>query len=420
MTSAAVAATADNASATAEPMKTADKRGKLWRGGGARFGTPSGSTMGGAIPRTSSGRSRGSASGSSPPIGSIDKGYARGEGTSMNTGTPSTGGDVHHGLWRKRSLRKTNGADSSGNDNGASLITTPGVPDTARSDTSLAETVRCSSISSGSLSTGSSQKASGTDGDRQEHQGTGGRSGLPHKRSLPVLGKPRRSWRRGASEPVVLASLSPTPRNARLWSADDNEDTEEGNKEAVADTTEAENNPKRQSSRLGRSGRTGGGSCNGNSSADGGGGGDGGRGAKGVNPQLETVAKPPPWMEGVEASATYEEMKPALDVIKRTVLLAVLQQVGTMVGSGGPGAGSRGERRLVLDAVFAVVVWLLIACRMTNEMFDAVHHVFPRRFVDCRHGKYPPLTLHDDLLPFITSNTGDGLAECPSSVTLRR
>lgn len=43
--------------------------------------------------------------------------------------------------------------------------------------------------------------------------------------------------------------------------------------------------------------------------------------------ELETVARPPPWMEEVSAPATYEEMKPALDVIKRTVLLAVLQQV---------------------------------------------------------------------------------------------
>lgn len=43
--------------------------------------------------------------------------------------------------------------------------------------------------------------------------------------------------------------------------------------------------------------------------------------------EWEAVAKPPPWLEGVAASAEYEEMKPALDVIKRTVLLALFQQV---------------------------------------------------------------------------------------------
>lgn len=44
---------------------------------------------------------------------------------------------------------------------------------------------------------------------------------------------------------------------------------------------------------------------------------------------FETVAKVPPWMEGVEASPEYDEIKPTLDVIKQTVLLAMLQQVGT-------------------------------------------------------------------------------------------
>lgn len=41
----------------------------------------------------------------------------------------------------------------------------------------------------------------------------------------------------------------------------------------------------------------------------------------------ETVAKAPPWLDDVQAHPEYEEMKPTLDVIKRTVLLAVLQQV---------------------------------------------------------------------------------------------
>lgn len=57
--------------------------------------------------------------------------------------------------------------------------------------------------------------------------------------------------------------------------------------------------------------------------------------------ELESVAKVPPWMEGVQASPEYEEMKPTLDVIKRTVLLAVLHQVR---GGGGEGGG-QGARR---------------------------------------------------------------------------
>lgn len=43
--------------------------------------------------------------------------------------------------------------------------------------------------------------------------------------------------------------------------------------------------------------------------------------------ELISVAKAPPWMEGLEANAEYEQIKPTLDVIKHTVLLAVLQQV---------------------------------------------------------------------------------------------
>lgn len=58
-------------------------------------------------------------------------------------------------------------------------------------------------------------------------------------------------------------------------------------------------------------------------------GGGGGRGGEDIGDEsFEKVAKVPPWMEGVEASAEYEEMKPTLDVIKQTVLLAMLQQVG--------------------------------------------------------------------------------------------
>lgn len=52
---------------------------------------------------------------------------------------------------------------------------------------------------------------------------------------------------------------------------------------------------------------------------------------EGASQHLETVAMAPSWMEGVEASADYECLKPALDVVKRTVLLAVLKEVRTMV-----------------------------------------------------------------------------------------
>lgn len=52
---------------------------------------------------------------------------------------------------------------------------------------------------------------------------------------------------------------------------------------------------------------------------------------EGASQHLETVAMAPPWMEGVEASADYECLKPALDVVKRTVLLAVLKEVRSVV-----------------------------------------------------------------------------------------
>lgn len=76
---------------------------------------------------------------------------------------------------------------------------------------------------------------------------------------------------------------------------------------------------------------------------------------------FETVAKVPPWMEGVEASADYEEMKPTLDVIKRTVLLAMLQQVGLLVSSAAatPRAGDSRGRGSCMSACVRVC---LVCC----------------------------------------------------------
>ena len=75
---------------------------------------------------------------------------------------------------------------------------------------------------------------------------------------------------------------------------------------------------------------------------------------------FETVAKVPPWMEGVEASADYEEMKPTLDVIKRTVLLAMLQQVGSTTS------------RTCVCVFYVFFVSIARANRLTNANTSAV------------------------------------------------
>ncbi|CAN0262618.1 unnamed protein product, partial [Ectocarpus sp. 12 AP-2014] len=71
--------------------------------------------------------------------------------------------------------------------------------------------------------------------------------------------------------------------------------------------------------------------CGGGGAGDGGEEGDRGEDSSGGGDSVETVAKVPPWMEGVEASPEYEEIKPTLDVIKQTVLLAMLQQTNRSV-----------------------------------------------------------------------------------------
>lgn len=90
---------------------------------------------------------------------------------------------------------------------------------------------------------------------------------------------------------------------------------------------------------------------------------------------LETVAKVPPWMEGVEASAEYEEMKPTLDVIKRTVLLAMLQQVSSVErGRGGkrPEGDVQCGRTCVFMSVCVRLLNVYIACRVLPDdcLFD--------------------------------------------------
>lgn len=164
--------------------------------------------------------------------------------------------------------------------------------------------------------------------------GDGGRERRAHRsrRSLPGIG----SWRRN-SEPAAAAVfsgggkgvLSPPPRRSRVRQrpgagtgggatacAADEKIVEDGRSEGGRGWLPGGGRRPLRERRatvgeFGGKDGIGGGEYNG-------GGGD----------PFETVAKVPPWMEGVEASAEYEEMKPTLDVIKQTVLLAMLQQVG--------------------------------------------------------------------------------------------
>lgn len=146
-----------------------------------------------------------------------------------------------------------------------------------------------------------------------------GRRVLRSKKSLPTMGKARGSsgWRRGsepAFDPASLSPPPPPPRRPRVRGRPGSAGGRGGAAEEDGDGGE--------SAKSWFKGRRG--SC-----GSGGAGGEGdGRVAGGIgNTELESVGKAPPWMEGVQAHAEYEEMKPTLDVIKQTVLLAVLQQV---------------------------------------------------------------------------------------------
>lgn len=149
-----------------------------------------------------------------------------------------------------------------------------------------------------------------------------GRRVLRPKKSLPTMGKARGSsgWRRASEQAFDPASLSPPPppppppRRPRVRGRPGPVGGKGGAAEEDGDGGESV-----KSWFKGRRG----------SGGSGGAGGEGdGRVAGGIgNAELESVAKAPPWMEGVQAHAEYEEMKPTLDVIKQTVLLAVLQQV---------------------------------------------------------------------------------------------
>lgn len=274
--------------------RSAEKRGKLWRSG-SRFGANS-STMGVDLQGTGGGKGRGSFS---PPLVPVERGLA-GRGCEVET---------HPGLWRRRHLRKCGSGSINGDGGGNSGAS---VQDTVFSESGVthrgARRRAMTGGANGAISLGSTHSIAGSE--------SRGRQGFQHKKSMPNLGKPKRSWRR-ASEPGVLASLSPTPRNSRIWSSGEVKKVKDGeNHRGTRDGTGT------RATCMG-SGVTG-------SVYD-----DSDRcDALGdVQPdpreekELETVAKPPPWMEGVSASATYEEMKPALDVIKRTVLLAVFQHV---------------------------------------------------------------------------------------------
>lgn len=152
-------------------------------------------------------------------------------------------------------------------------------------------------------------------------------SGKKSTRHTPVAKpKSRRAWRR-TSEPAserVVQSLSPThqPRttgwsdSGRAWEWSSNAEGYSGDGVDRSDRL-------RKRGRALRRQRGASVADAGSNDGRGGAGGD----EAGRDREYETVARPPSWMEGVAASAKYEEMKPALDVIKRTVLLAVLQQV---------------------------------------------------------------------------------------------
>lgn len=86
---------------------------------------------------------------------------------------------------------------------------------------------------------------------------------------------------------------------------------------------------------------------------------------EGALQHLETVAMAPPWMEEVEASADYECLKPALDVVKRTVLLAVLKEVRTMVRTFWGGLSSTSVSYTTFEGCVGInLANLFLACRL--------------------------------------------------------
>lgn len=271
--------------------KTADKRsGKLWRGPG-RFGSLSALPMGSELPRTGSGRRRrvlspplgGSTSNIAPSGERVNGASAGGTGgQGGGAGVPTANGTANHhqGRWRAPGLR---------------LGTTRSLEDPTTAHGGGGE--------GGDDSTGarSAHQESDLAPDRGDVVGADGGGGGGGGENA----KTRRAWGR-ASEPTVVAqTLSPTRRSQATW-LDSGEEGE------------------RVTPKTGRGRSLEGVPIDVHCDAKGGASSD----IEGAEDRdYETVAKPPPWMEGVAASAKYEEMKPALDVIKRTVLLAVLQQV---------------------------------------------------------------------------------------------
>lgn len=180
-------------------------------------------------------------------------------------------------------------------------------------------------VSSGSSASGAPPEDGGSAWDSGDG-GRGWRTQRP-KRSLPVIGKLRRNSEPPASSHLAPGKgvLSPPPRSGvrpRPSSvsggavvggvvAGSDEDKTESAKSCLSGGKRAVGVDK--------------GSAGSDVGIKGGAGADGGEESGGE--PFETVAKVPPWMEGVEASAEYDEIKPTLDVIKQTVLLAMLQQV---------------------------------------------------------------------------------------------
>ncbi|CAM9536600.1 unnamed protein product [Pylaiella littoralis] len=212
-------------------------------------------------------------------------------------------------------------------------------------------------VSSGSNASGAPPEDGGSAWDSGDG-GRGWRTQRP-KRSLPVIGKLRRNSEPPASSHLAPGKgvLSPPPRSGvrpRPSSvsggavvggvvAGSDEDKTESAKSCLSGGKRAVGVDK--------------GSAGSDVGIKGGVGADGGEESGGE--PFETVAKVPPWMEGVEASAEYDEIKPTLDVIKQTVLLAMLQQTNESVDLSTPMSEGKEE---ALNAKHNSKSWGRLGC----------------------------------------------------------
>lgn len=372
----------------AADARAPDKRGKLWRGG-SRFGVPTGQT-GHEMQRAVSAKDQRSFS--PPPRVPLDK------------PPPARAGDGEpaSGLWRRRNARKMSNGSVVGAEVGESHAS--GVQDTVASENGAGR--------------GSSKRRPPVTGPEPTLGQRRGRQFLQHRRSAQAQaqGKTRRGWRR-ASEPTVLASLSPTPRNSQLWPRG------EGREPKHAETLPRAKSGSKPVHRMNARSSSAGGRLSGATNGPGG----VAKPCPQEEKEWETVAKPPSWLEDVSSSATYEEMKPALDVIKRTVLLAVLQQVRGRAGRD----GTPEARSSTLDAEACSTRRVIFFVRRLREHLSLV----PRRcvcLVDCARRLvlssprelfiYPPPPRSPPPGPLLLSHTlllGDLGARSPPGPLLR-